>query len=518
VGPLEPEQSSRGNLNSPIARLVRWITGAEPQEAASVLFCFMALLMLLVSYYLIKPLRNSLFLKEFDPDLLPVATFVVVLLSFLVTKIFNYLADRVEKYRLVTGAYLAVVVIKLAFTWLLSIGGKAVVLTFYFFASVYFLLAIATMWACANDIFRPEQGERCFGFIAVGSTLGSIAGSKLSSMLLRSPFKDYAPTASAICMALALGLILLAARGRQRSRSRLETLGSAQTPPSPPPSAFWSDVREILVRPYVRRIGTMVLVLAIFSSSLDYISQAALDDVITREQYTATFSYLPAEAYSQVYALKAQNETERAASLAALAQQANLPVQRLTDDYGEYRERSENMTRQFFSEVSYWQGVLGIVLLLVVVRLIFNFFGVRQATVVLPLVAAGSLIAFAFPLGLMAIQWVIVISGAVNYSLNNAAKEVLYTASDEDTKFKYKPLIEGPSMRLGDVSAATLFLLLKQLSQAMGWSDETRLHLLLGLVLLLVLGWLRAAYLAGLEYDTVRRKMDQSPVHPTLPS
>jgi AAA family ATP:ADP antiporter len=137
---------------------------------------------------------------------------------------------------------------------------------------------------------------------------------------------------------------------------------------------------------------------------------------------------------------------------------------------------------------------------------------------VLPLVAAGSLIAFAFPLGLMAIQWVIVISGAVNYSLNNAAKEVLYTASDEDTKFKYKPLIEGPSMRLGDVSAATLFLLLKQLSQAMGWSDETRLHLLLGLVLLLVLGWLRAAYLAGLEYDTVRRKMDQSPVHPTLPS
>lgn len=508
MGPVEGERSSPEKAASPTARLIRWITGAEPQEAAPVLFCFLALHLLLISYYLIKPLRNSLFLKEFDPGLLPTATFAVVFFSFLATKLFNSLADRVEKYRLITGAYLFVVLCKLAFTWLLLWGGKAVVLLFYFFASVYFLLAIATMWACANDIFKPEQGERCFGFIAVGSTLGSIAGSKLSSLILHSPLKNYAPTVSAVCMMFALAMILLAARGRRREREANPSLVPTR---NSSPSAFWADVLAIVHRPYVRRIGIMVLALAIFTSCLDYVSQAAIDDVITREQYAATFSYLPEGAYAEIYSLKGKSDVESQELMRQLARDAGVSEEKLAQDYRDYQEASENVIRQFFSQVSYWQGVLGIGLLLVVVRLIFGFFGVRQATVILPLVAGASLLAFAFPLGLMAIQVVLVISGAVNYSLNNAAKEVLYTASDEETKFKYKPLIEGPSMRLGDVLAATLFLLLKQLSQTLHWSEALRSRILLALVFLLVLWWLRAAYLAGLEYDTERRDLGQDP-------
>ena len=493
-----------------------WITGARKEEHGRVLLCFAALHALLISYYLIKPLRNSQFLKEFDSDFLPVVTFAVVALSFIVTKIFGYLADRVEKYRLVTWSYLVIMVVKIAFTWLLMYAGKAAVLAFYFFASVYFLLAIATMWACANDIFTPEQGERCFGFIAVGSTLGSIVGSWISGLIVKSQYKNYAPIASALCMGLALGLILLAARQRREQRAEIRA-GEGVAEVDEPKTEFWADVMQILRRPYVRRIGIMVMVLAIFSSSLDYISSDHIDAEVARQKYDSVFSYLGEDSYDTVVGLKHESSERREHTLSELATASHLPVQQLMDDYQAYQQGRESEMREFFSDVSYWQGLLGIFLLLVVARFLFTNFGLRQAAVFLPLVAAVGTVAFAFPLGLGAIQLVIVVAGAANYSLNNAAKEVLYTASDEETKFKYKPLIEGPGMRLGDVLAATLAILLKHLAARAGWADRTEQHVLLAAVFVMVLVWLRAAYLAGLEYDTERRERPSPLASPTAP-
>jgi AAA family ATP:ADP antiporter len=489
------EKTERGTLLS-------WITGARKDEAARVILCFFALHFLLISYYLIKPLRNSQFLKEFDPDFLPVVSFGVVLLSLFITKVFSFLADRVEKYRLVTGTYLAIMGMKLAFGWLLLVGGKPAVVAFYFFASVYFLLAIATMWACTNDIFSPDQGERCYGFIAVGSTLGGIVGSWLSKWLSESEWRGYTPVFSALSMALALFLILASARRRRHERA--VSLEKRSGKPDVK-TEFWTDLAEVLRRTYVRRIGIMVVVLAMFNTSLDYISNRAIDRGVSQEQYAKLFPYLPAADYQTIYELKQDSKAEQTASLMALAAKSSQTPQRLADDYEQYRQGNETQTRSLFSDVYRFQGILGIVLLLVVARLIFARFGVRHAIVILPLLAAASVVAFAFPLGLFAVEAIMVVVGAANYSLNNAAKELLYTASDEDTKFKYKPLIEGPGMRFGDVMAAILALAIGHLTTAAELSEDAAQAILLVVLLTLIAAWVRAAYLAGLEYDEERR-------------
>jgi AAA family ATP:ADP antiporter len=482
-----------------VSRFVRWITGAQEQEAGRVVLCFFALHFLLISYYLIKPLRNSQFLKEFDPDFLPVVSFGVVLVSLLVTKIFNYLADRVEKYRLVTGTYLTIISLKLVFGWLLIVGGKPAVVAFYFFASVYFLLAIATMWACTNDIFTPNQGERCYGFIAVGSTLGGILGSWVSKLLSQSELRAYAPAFSALSMGVALLLILAAAHRRRQERAKTIQLLPKER------GEFWSDVAEVLRRPYVRRIGIMVVVLAMFNTSLDYISNRAIDRGVSQEQFFRLFSYLPASDYSTVYELKQKPEAEQTVVLQAIASKAGKSPVQVAGDYEAYRQGNETQTRSLFSDVYRFQGILGIVLLLIVARLIFARYGVRHAIVILPLLAALSVLAFAFPLALGAVEIIMVVVGAANYSLNNAAKELLYTASDEDTKFKYKPLIEGPGMRFGDVLAAVLALAIAHTATTVGWNEDTGQAILLAVLLTLIAVWTRAAFLAGREYDQERR-------------
>lgn len=487
--------------DSLFARLLGGLTGARSHEVGRVILAFFALHFLLISYYLIKPLRNSQFLKEFNPDFLPVVTFGVVLVSFIATKIFSFLADRVEKYRLVMGAYLLLMVLKLVFGHLLLTGSKTVVVAFYFFGSTYFLLAIATMWACHNDIFTPDQGERCYGFIVVGGSTGGIVGSWISAELTRSPFKDHVPECSALSMGVALILVMLASRKRRQERRE-----AAKTePPVRATPAFWSDLSQILARPYVRRIGTMVLCLAVFNSCLDYISNRAIDREVTQERFEVHFSYLNAEQYPTVYSLKEKSHQQRQESLAQLAQASGQPVAQLISDYQAYQEGNESRIREVFSDVYSFQGILGIVLLLVVARVVFRHFGVRYATIILPILAGVSVVAFAFPLGLLALQIIMVVVGAANYSLNNAAKELLYTASDEETKFKHKPLIEGPGMRFGDVVTAVILLSILQLGRYLGWSETISFGLIQAVLMVAIVVWTRAAYLAGKEYDLERR-------------
>ena len=433
----------------------------------------------------------------------------VAVLCFAITKLFNLLADRVDKYRLVGGAYLAMMAIKLGFGIALAHPGKVAVVAFYFFASAYFALALAAMWACINDIFVPEQAERCYGFIAVGSTLGGMLGSGLSKQLSDSRWSDYPAQASALCMGLALILLMWASARRRRERADLQGHAPSAPVKSSSSTDFWGDIRELLRRPYVRRIGTMVFLLAVFNTGvLDFSSNRAIDVGVSREQYNRVFTYLPAENFSDVHAIKRQSSKERTAEFQRLAEVSGQTQQRLKADYELYQDGCEKRVRSVFSDVYFFQGLVGIILVMVVARFLFRWVGVRYAAVALPIIAATAAIAFSFSLDIFVVEVIAVVVGSMNYSLNNATKELLYTATDEETKFKFKPMIEGPFMRFGDASASLLALALASLAALFGLPEKAGQYALLAVVLALVVVWARAAYLAGHEFDDLRRKDD----------
>ena len=321
-------------------KMLQLITGAKAGEARQVFSSFLALNFLLISYYMIKPLRNSTFLKDFDPNYLPFIYLVVPMVSLAVTKLFNYLADRMDKYRLVTGAYLVIMVLKVSFTWILPYGGRPATIVFYFFASVYFLLAIATLWACVNDIFTSEQSERCYGFVAVGATFGNVVGAKLSALVAGSPYRNYATIVSAISMGVALGFILLAASQRRQQREELAAAKSEQErneeEEAAPKNDFWSDIRGLMADSYVRRIGIMVVCLAVYTTALDFLSQQVIDQRLSEKQYLSSFvdvnkafnqkdgtaeDKLNQEGYKFIYSLKSMTEEERSEQFKALADQ-----------------------------------------------------------------------------------------------------------------------------------------------------------------------------------------------------
>jgi AAA family ATP:ADP antiporter len=54
---------------------------------------------------------------------------------------------------------------------------------FYVWTAVFSLFVVSVFWALVVDLFSTDQGQRLFGLIGVGGTVGAIAGSSLTEAL-----------------------------------------------------------------------------------------------------------------------------------------------------------------------------------------------------------------------------------------------------------------------------------------------------------------------------------------------
>jgi ATP/ADP translocase len=494
-------------------RMLEWITGARRGEVAKTLYSFLALFFLLLSYYLVKPLRNSQFLSSFDSNVLPLFYLIVPIISLAVTKLYNYFCDRIPKYRLMVLTFLILMGSKLIFWVYLPLGGRIAMVLFYFWASVYFLLAIALIWSCINTIFSSEQGERSFGFIAIGATLGNILGAYVSNWIALSSFKDQALVVASLAMGIAMGLLLLAIRAQQEPDSSLQEQNQANDKSiKSVPSRGWSDLRALWSNRYMRGIAVMVFTLALFNTLMDFQSQKIIDTTLSQKTYGKHFAWLNAseqegQAFIQSYRQMAEKNQKPAVSVFLKQHQQAQEETHFAQAYKAYNSEKETGIRSLFSQIYFYQGILGTFLLLVISRFLFRKMGLRFSSLILPVFFLGVGVALFFPLDLVLLQVLMVVGGALNYSLNNANKELLYTVTSEDARFKLKPLVEGPVMRLGDVSASILKLALGLLLTGLLKSPAHHGDwLALGLTLAVVIFWIFAIAYTGGKYDAIKRR------------
>lgn len=491
-----------------LQRLFETLSGAQRGEQRPVLLSFLALYFLLLSYYLVKPLREARLFMHFSADMLPYFFLAMPVIALLVTKFFNFWVGRVPRYRLMLYTYLLIVLCKLAFLISLPLTGRIATVLFFFWASVYFTLALSILWAVINTIFRSDQAERFFGFVALGATLGNISGARLSSWLAGfEPLKDWALLFAALAMGVALGLIWLAVYFCEHSAENNKQKSARKAHVS----RGWEDLREILRNRYVRGIAVMVFGLALMGTAINLQALRQIDLSLAQKTYQEVFSNDSNNVHFEtIYGLKKLSTEAQQIQLTALFKQAQFTAAEqatFESQYAQYKEKLESKTRKLFADIYFWQGVLGIVLLTVVARLLFRHVGLRWSVLILPGFFFVVGVALLFPVELMLVQLMLIVGGALNYSLNNATKELLYTPTDESVRFQLKPLIEGPVMRIGDVSASVFKILISSaLAVWIGLSEGLQGQLLLLFGLIVVLFWAWSIWQTGLSYDQSQQK------------
>jgi AAA family ATP:ADP antiporter len=369
----------------------------EPAEVPTVLLLLANAFVLLVAYYVLKTAREPLILATGGAEMKSYASAfqAAALVGFVPA--YGWLSSRVDRARLIVAVVLFFIATVEGF-YLGSVAGVPHLgFAFFVWVGVFSVASIALFWSYANDLHGPEAGERLFPVIAIGAALGSPVGAWIAEALFASGVSAFELMhVGAALLALHLALYGVVER-RERSRRRAR-------PPALPrgPGGFGLVARS----PYLRAIAAMLVLLNVVNTLGEY--------VLGR---------------SVVHAAQLAAEENPAVSVSGY----------IGAFYGAY----------FF-----WVNVASVLIQAFLVSRVVKHLGMAGVLFALPAVAFGAYGLVAAGAGLAAIRWAKTAENAVDYSVMNTGKQMLWLATSREEKYKAKQAIDTFFVRAGDVLAA----------------------------------------------------------------
>ena len=226
---------------------------------------------ILFSYYILRAVRDEI--SAADRGNLQYLWTVVFLVMLVVVPTYSALVARYSRAVFVPFANRFFASNLVAFFLALQLFPETyrpwIDRVFYVWASVFALFVVTVFWGLVVDLFRHHQGKRVFGFIAVGSSLGGIFGSAVTSWLA-----VLVPTfALLLFAAIPLEAAAQLAKALHR-RASIDTVLRAEGPEKIAGTA-WSGITTVMKSPYLRGIAGYIAVMT-FASTVLYFQQADL--------------------------------------------------------------------------------------------------------------------------------------------------------------------------------------------------------------------------------------------------
>lgn len=181
-----------------------------------------ALLGLIITVsYILKPVRNSLFLSQYGASHLPYVYIVVAAVVGFVAAIFSKLVSRFYLRNIFIVAALFFAASLGVFWWAIEVQAPFTGFVFYVWVSIYTIVMPTLFWLIANYIFYSNEARRLFSLVAAGGILGSIAGGGLTSALVsRTGTSGLLLAASVVLIAIALLVYWVNIQERDRINER----------------------------------------------------------------------------------------------------------------------------------------------------------------------------------------------------------------------------------------------------------------------------------------------------------
>ena len=368
----------------------------EKGEAKPLLLSGLYFFLLLLSYYLLRPTREAFGVAR-GADSLPWLMTGTLLAMLLVNPAFAILVSRLPRRRFIPAAYrffevnailfaLALVLFPAAGLWL----GYA----FYIWLSVFNLFVVSVFWAFMADGFSETQGKRLFGMIALGGTLGAIAGAWLAgalSMGLQAWIgrPRFGPPTLILLSAVVLEGAVKCVQRLADSFGMGHDAGGAREPGPGP----LEGLRRLGVSPYLRLIAAYLLLFTI-ASTLLYLTQGKIVAAAFKDQASRTAA---------------------------------------------------------FARLDLWTNLLTLAVQLFFTGRLIRSAGIPAILLVLPTLTLVGFTALAVWPVFATLAAVQVARRGVHYALDRPAREILYIPLEADDRYKAKPFIDTFIYRGGDL-------------------------------------------------------------------
>ena len=257
--------------------MTRRLVDIRDNEARAVWTSFAYFFFVLASYFILRPIRDEVAAATGVRNL-PWMFAGTLAATLVLNPLFAALVVRYAPRRFIPVAYHFFGLNLLGFYLLMrfadqttgSLSALWTGRTFFVWTSVFNLFVVSIFWSFMADLFRSEQAKRLFGFIGVGGTLGSIAGSALTATLAGRIGTVNLLLVSAGLLEVAALLVsrFPASPGEPRSAEEMAPVGGS----------IWAGLSHLVRSPYLLAI-CLFLVLFTIGSTFLYFQQA---DIVGR--------------------------------------------------------------------------------------------------------------------------------------------------------------------------------------------------------------------------------------------
>lgn len=376
----------------------------ERNERKAVLWSFAYFFFLLCSYYILRPIRDTMGISG-GIDKLPWAFSATFIVTLIAVPAFGAATRQLKRHLLLPSVYYFFIANLLIFYFLFhqDIPRPYVAYTFFVWVSVFNLFVVSVFWSFMADIFSNNQARRLFGFIAAGGSAGALLGPSLTAMLVQplGPINLLLISAAFLLLAnICIGQLLRLGQHANDSQpehqSKDITLRGSDAAIG---GGIMAGIRLLLSSPYLMGISAYLLLSTLMATFL-YFEQA----------------YIVRDAFA--------DDAQRTRVFALI----DLAVNALTIGL-----------QLFFTSRMVLKFGLATVLALLPGLLLFGF-AILGA---MPVLAV-----------LIAIQ---ILRRSGNYAIAKPAREILFTVISREEKYKAKNVIDTVIYRGGDAIAAWLF-------------------------------------------------------------
>jgi AAA family ATP:ADP antiporter len=157
----------------------------HPEETRATLASFLLVLMLMGSYYILRPVRDAMASDWTDAEVSWLWTFTFFF-STIAVSLYGGAVTRIRFQRLVPSVYgLFATSFVLFYLGTQSLTDRVLLdKAFYLWISVFSLFHISVFWSFMADTFSKPQATRLFGFIGAGASIGAIIGPAAAALLV----------------------------------------------------------------------------------------------------------------------------------------------------------------------------------------------------------------------------------------------------------------------------------------------------------------------------------------------
>jgi AAA family ATP:ADP antiporter len=426
----------------PAFRLLRLFADIRRGEAAKALLLALNVFLLLLAYYILKPLRESLLLVDKDaPVVKSCLGGAQAVLFIFVIKAFSRLASKVPRHVLITWTTLFFIS-NLGVFYLLHVGGmaqKLMGILFFIWVGIFNYFVIAQFWGFANDLYTDEVGKRTFPLVALGATTGGLVATLPFMKKLRDilggnwEFKLMliAGCLLFLCIVLARTIHRRDVRKAREEREK-RTPGAADGPcVREQPLKASGGFRLVFKSRYLLLIAAMIGLYNFVNATGEYI----MTDVTVKQSIA---SGTPAPA-------------------GAALQPPGAPAGEQAGDGLPARTESKAI-HSAFMDYQFLTNLIALVIQLFLVSRIFKWVGVGGALLFLPLIALGGYALISFGAVLALVKGVKAFENGTDYSLQNTTKAALFLVTKREEKYKAKAAIDTFFVRGGDTLSALAVL------------------------------------------------------------